>query len=231
MSVPGLTLREIHRLKVHIKDLETRLEQGPRAHKAHQTRVALAEDNLKKAQDVIKHIKVHIHEKETSVKAQQQSIAKLEKTEISNKKEYDALRAEIALANQHIRTLEDEILELMAEMEDKTKQVAELDKAVHKAKADAAVFATDHESKLAQFAADRISTLAQLVEVEKTLPEDIFVSYERQVAARGEDALSAIEGRICIACYTEITAQMLNELSRGAFVSCKNCGRMLYTVQ
>ena len=228
MSAPGSVFREVHRLKKHIKDLETRLEQGPRAQKAHQTKIAGAEEGLKKAHDAVKHLKVHIHEKEISVKATQQNIAKLEKTEISNKKEYDALRAEIAHANQHIRTLEDEILELMASLEEKTKEIAELDKALAKANADLALFAKEHEGKLAQFALERLAALAQLAEVEKSLPEEVLVSYQRLVIAMGENALSAVEGRICTACYTEVTSQMMNDLSRGASIHCKNCGRILY---
>ena len=46
MSTPGQILKDIHRLRRHIKDLETKLEQGPKAHKAHQLKVAQAEDAL-----------------------------------------------------------------------------------------------------------------------------------------------------------------------------------------
>src|SRR5437868_11749319 len=93
MATPADILKEIHRVKRHIKDLEAKLEQGPKAHKAHQLKVAGAEDVLLKTHDVSKHLKVKIHEKEVSVKAALQSIDKLEKTPVSNKKEYDALRA------------------------------------------------------------------------------------------------------------------------------------------
>jgi predicted nucleic acid-binding Zn-ribbon protein len=231
MSVPGFILRELHRLRKHIKDLEAKMEQGPRAQRAHQSKIAVAEENLKKTQEATRHLKVQIHDKETSIKGSQHNIAKLEKTEISNKKEYDALRAEIAQANQHIRALEDEVLDLMADLEEKTKQLPELEKGVQKAKADADQFAKDHESRLGRFAEDRLAALAKLEEVEKTLPEDLLPNYQRLVAARGEDALSPVEGRTCIACYTEITAQMANELNQGMFVYCKNCGRMLYMAQ
>lgn len=231
MSAAAEILREIHRLKKNIQDLENRIEQGPRAQKAHQNKLALAEENHKKMQDAIKHLKVHIHEKETSVKAVQQNILKLEKTEISNKKEYDALRSEIAAANKQIRSLEDEILDLMGDVEDKSKQLVEMEKAVQKTKTDAAQFAKDHEGKLARFAEERAAALTKLAEVENSLPEEILVSYQRLAAAKGEDALAPVEGRTCIACYTEITSQMQNDLLRGAFVHCKNCGRILYVAQ
>jgi predicted nucleic acid-binding Zn-ribbon protein len=48
------------------------------------------------------------------------------------------------------------------------------------------------------------------------------------VTAKGDDALAAVTGRSCSACYTEITAQNYNELVREQFVPCKSCGRILY---
>src|SRR5687767_12017221 len=107
MATPGQILKEINRLRRHVKDLETKLDQGPKAHKAHQLKVVQAEEALTKAQDGVKQLKVHIHEKEVSIKSVQQNIQKLEKTSVSNKKEYDALRSEIATANTSISKLED----------------------------------------------------------------------------------------------------------------------------
>ena len=68
----------------------------------------------------------------------------------------------------------------------------------------------------------------QLQEVEATLPEDVRPQYQRQVALRGEDALAPVQGRTCVACYTDITAQNFNELLMEQFVVCKSCGRILY---
>jgi predicted nucleic acid-binding Zn-ribbon protein len=228
MAAPAHILKDIHRLKRHIKDLEGKLEQGPKAHKAHQLKVAGAEDVLHKAQDGLKQLKVTIHEKEVSIKAAQQGIEKLEKTPVSNKKEYDALRSEIATAKNSIRKLEDESLEAMAELEDKTKLIPEGEKALQKAKADAAQFEKDHQERLNRWAEERRTALQQLAELEATLPEDIRGPYDRLVGSKWADAISGVQGRICVTCYTEVTAQMSNELQRGLFVICKNCGRMLY---
>jgi len=229
MATSGETIKEIHRLKRHIKDLETKLDQGPKALKAHQLRVAQAEEALQKARDGIKHLKAKILEKESAVKSQQAGKEKLEKTSVSNKKEYDALRAEVATAEKQIRKLEDEQLEAMAELEEKTKAGPETEKALAKAKADAAQFEKDHQEKLTRWAQERDTARTQLAAVEATLPEDIFLLYGRVAATRGVDGISAVQGRICVACYTEVTPQMSNELQRGLFVVCKNCGCMLYS--
>jgi predicted nucleic acid-binding Zn-ribbon protein len=229
MATPAQILKDIHRLKRHIKDLEAKLEQGPKAHKAHQLKVSGAEEVLHDAQEAVKHLKVKIHEKEVSIKASQQGIEKLEKTPVSNKKEYDALRIEVATANKSIRKLEDEILEAMAELEDKTKLIPETEKALQKAKADAAQFDKDHQERLTRWAEDRRTAFEQLGEVEATLPEDLRIIYDRMVGAKWADPISAVHGRICATCYTEVTPQMSNELQRGLFVICRVCGRMLYS--
>ena len=49
MAAPAHILKDIHRLKRHIKDLEAKLEQGPKAHKAHQLKVSAAEETLRRA--------------------------------------------------------------------------------------------------------------------------------------------------------------------------------------
>jgi predicted nucleic acid-binding Zn-ribbon protein len=231
MATPAQILKDIHRLKRHIKDLDAKLDQGPKAHKAHQLKVTQAEEALYKAQDGIKHLKVNIHEKEVSVKVAQQGIEKLEKTPISNKKEYDALRVEIATAQKAIHKLEDEILETMGELEDKTKAIPECEKVLQKAKAESAQFDKDHQVRLDRWSAERLSALAELRGVEGQLPEDLRIIYDRLSGSSWADAISAVHDRICANCYTEVTPQNYNELQRGLFVICKSCGRMLYAEQ
>jgi predicted nucleic acid-binding Zn-ribbon protein len=181
-----------------------------------------------KAQDGIKHLKVRIHEKEVSIKSAQQGIEKLEKTPISNKKEYDALRAEVATAKGSIGKLEDELLEAMGELEDKTRQIPEAEQALRKVKADAQQFEKDHQERLNRWSEERQSALRQLAEVEATIPDAVRAQYDRLVSNKWAEAISGVQNRICVTCYTEVTAQMSNELQRGLFVICKNCGRMLY---
>jgi predicted nucleic acid-binding Zn-ribbon protein len=230
MSGPASILREIHRLRRHIKDLDSKIDNGPRQLKAQQNKIAKDEENVKKAQDTLKHCKVHIHEKEVAIKSTQAEIQKYEKQlgEISTKKEYDALRLEIARARDHIKKIEDEILELMLELDEKDKLVPEAEKGVQKAKDDVAQFERDLKERLARFAEDKAKASAELRHIETTLPDEIRAQYDRLVSFKGEDSIAAVAGTNCTACYTEVTPQMANDLARGVFILCKNCGRMLY---
>ena len=230
MAGPGPILREIHRLRRNIAELTSAAESGPRQLKAQQNKIAKDEENVKKAQDIVKAAKVHIHDKEVSIKASQAEIAKYEKQlgEISTKKEYDALRLEISRAKEGIRKIEDDILVLMLEGDEKAKLVPEAEKAVKKAKDDLVVFERDLQERLKRYAEEKERAVEELKKVVATLPEDIKTHYDRMVGSKGEESIAAVEGQTCTACYTYVTAQMSNELKRGEFVVCKSCGRILY---
>lgn len=233
MPGPGPILREIHRLRRSVADLDSAIDNGPRQLKAQQNKIAKDEDSVKKAQDTLKQIKVKMHDKEVSIKATQSEIQKYEKQlgEISTKKEYDALRNEIAKAREHIKKIEDEILVLMLESDEKAQLVPEAEKAVKKAKDDLVQHERELDERLKRWAEERTRALAELKQVEATLADDVKAHYVRLVSGMGGDCIASVEGQTCTACYTDVTAQMANELMRGDFVLCKSCGRMLYAAQ
>jgi len=211
MPTPAAIFREIHRLRRYIRELDGRTDQGPRLRKAQ-------EDKL-------------IHQKEVSIRSTQDQIKKYEKQlrELnSNKKEYDALTAEIAQAKAAISRLEDETLDLMAKSEEQAAKLPELETALKKAKDDYARFDHDFAANLQRYADEKTRAQAELQAQEAALPDDFRPLYNRGVAAKGADALSGVQNGVCSACYTEVTPQMASELRRGSFLMCKSCGRILY---
>jgi predicted nucleic acid-binding Zn-ribbon protein len=224
------TLREIHRLRRHAKNLQDELNRIPLLTKAQHAKVARAETALTEAQEGLKKLKVSIHEKETTNKAIYQTIAKHKKqrNESSGKKEYDALSAEIAVEEHKAQKLEEEILAGMMEVEERTGKIPELEQGVKRAKQECAEFEKGIGERQTNLRTEFERAEADLKEVEVHLPDDIRPQYQRLVAARGEDAMAQVVNRGCVACYTEITAQLYNDLLAGRFVLCKNCGRLLY---
>jgi predicted nucleic acid-binding Zn-ribbon protein len=233
MSGPAATLREIHRLRKFVKELQGEIDRLPRALKAQQAKVARQEEAAKQAHETLKHLKVSVRDKEVQVKEAQQLAVKHEQqmNSASSKKEYDALKSEIAHDKKKGQDLEDEILRTLLEIDERTAQLPEADRAVEQAKREFAEFEKSHASRLAGLVEQLQQAKQGLKEVEASLPADVRAQYDRQITARGDDALSAVEGRTCVACYTEITAQNHNELVQEVFVICKNCGRMLYRAE
>jgi predicted nucleic acid-binding Zn-ribbon protein len=233
MPGPATTLRELHRLHRHAEDLRTQINRGPQTIKAHQEKTAKQEELLHQAQDSIKKLKVALHEKEVSLKAQQLVVAKHEKqlNEVSSRKEYDALHSEIESDKMSCTKIEDAMLEVMEEIEKRNLQIPEYEKGVKKGKEDTARVMDDVQTRRNDFT-DRLNeTLKSIHNVETSLPDDVRAMYDRLVAARGDSAMSSVQGRTCTACYTEITAQNQNDLMQEKLVLCKNCGRILYLAE
>jgi len=233
MPGPAAILRELHRLHRHAEDLRTQINRGPQTVKAHQEKTTKLEELLHQAQDSIKKLKVTLHDKEVSLKAQQQVVAKHEKqlNEVTSRKEYDALRSEIENDKKACAKIEDAMLEVMEEIETRNLQIPEYEKSVKKGKEDTAKVIDDVQTRRNEFT-DRLNeALKSIHEVEVSLPDDVRALYERLVAARGDSAMSSVQGRTCTACYTEITAQNHNDLLQEKLVLCKSCGRILYLTE
>jgi predicted nucleic acid-binding Zn-ribbon protein len=233
MPGPAAILKELHRLHRHAEDLRTQINRGPQTIKAHQDKTAKQEELLQQAQESIKKLKITLHEKDVSLKAQHQVVAKHEKqlNEATSRKEYDTLRVEIESDKKVCSKIEDEMLEVMGDIETRTLQIPEYEKAVKKTKEDTARVLSDVQTRRNEFT-DRLNeALKSIHDVEASLPEDVRALYDRLVAAKGDSAMASVVGRTCSACYTEITAQNENDLRQERLVLCKSCGRILYLAE
>jgi predicted nucleic acid-binding Zn-ribbon protein len=224
------TLRELHRLRRHIKGLQEEIDRVPLKIRAYNAKLTRQDDEVKAAHDAFKHLKVTIHEKEVTLKQTHQQIKKWEEQlrTISSKKEYDALNHEIAGARKTCGELEDAILEGMTQLEEQAAHIPELEKALKAGKDELGRFETTSKERVVVLGAELQQTQAQLKQVEETLPPDLRPTYDRQVASRGEDALSLARNNTCSACHSALTEQQRNDLLSGRLVLCKSCGRIVY---
>src|SRR5262245_19135450 len=93
---PAATLRELHPLRRHAKDLEEEIERLPRQVKAQQAKIATQEKVLRQTNDQVTKIKLGIKDKEGKLKDTHLLIAKYDKQKEAaaslGKNEYDALQ-------------------------------------------------------------------------------------------------------------------------------------------
>jgi predicted nucleic acid-binding Zn-ribbon protein len=230
MSGPAEIIREIHRLRRFARDLQEQIDRGPRQLQIQQARVKRQEDALHEAQDTLKKLKVQVHDKESSLKTTHAQVVKHkgQLNAAASKKEYDALAHELAAEQARFTQLEDEILAGMAEIEERTAQLPELDKSVQNARAEFKKFEAGAGERHAEWERQLNDTMVKLKEIEPNIPENVRTTYNRLVAGLGADAFAAVVDQNCGACYTSITAQQYTELLMQSFVVCKSCGRMLY---
>lgn len=230
--MPGVAdiLREIHRLRLHAREMQAEIDRNPIVLKAHRNRAAKVEETFREGQETLKKVKVSAHEKEVSLKSASGQLAKYEKQldTVVDTKQMEAFKHQIDHTKTTIATLEDEALAALGEIDERTAQLPELEKAAKQAKADLAAFERDQSERLARQSEELKSALAGLATAEGKLPAEMRPQYQRIVNAYGADSLASVEGNTCRHCHTHITSQQGIELLAGEFVLCKSCGRGLY---
>src|SRR5207253_218838 len=95
--------------------------------------------------------------------------------EVTDKKGYDALKHEIAAGQEQCRKLEDEILNNMTEIEERTARLPEQAKAVETAKAEYAQWEQVAKARNADQAEQMKQTQAQIQEAEAGVPAEVKV--------------------------------------------------------
>lgn len=231
MSTIAETLREIHRLRRHIKNLQAKLDEMPQKLRYHHEGVTYHENKLKDNQDAIKRLRLQAKENEMALGTTAEQIKKYEGqlSGIISKKEFDALQHEIAHARKKVTELEDRGLTTLTEIDERLGKVSELEKNIQQARTELAQYEQDSTQRRHNLSAELDQANQQLIAAETHLPPGDFQDrYQRLIRQKGEDAFAAVKKRSCQACYTEVTAQMHNELVSGNLAFCKSCGRIIY---
>jgi predicted nucleic acid-binding Zn-ribbon protein len=234
MSTPASPiLKELHRLRRHLRDLQSEIDLGPRVMKLQQQKLEAEQQAHNDAHGTLKRLKIQLKEDEVSLKATEQRLLKLaaDMNLAGSKKEYDAKQSEINQANGKKGEFEDAILTGMSEVEERTAGLPGVEKRWADAQAEFEQNQADARERLERLVADQKATQAELAETEKKLPPEIKGPYDRLVKSYGADALAAVVGRSCQHCRTAITEQQRLNLLGGAFMACSQCARILYLVE
>jgi predicted nucleic acid-binding Zn-ribbon protein len=234
MSTPvSPILKELHRLRKHLRDLQAEIDLGPRVMKLQQQKLTAEEQAHKDAHETLKRLKLQLKEDEVSLKATEQRLLKLaaDMNMAGSKKEYDAKQSEINQANVKKGEFEDAILSGMTQVEERTAGLPDVEARWTEAQKEFEQYKQDARERLERLVADQKASLAELAEVEKKLPPEIKSPYDRVVKTFGADGLAAVVGRSCQHCRTAITEQQRLNLLGGAFMTCSQCARILYLVE
>jgi predicted nucleic acid-binding Zn-ribbon protein len=232
MSVTDV-LRECHRLRKHIRELQKEIDLGPRVLKDRQDDLETERQTHKDHHDAITKLKLKQREDEGALKQTDTRLAKLEDqlTGISVQKEYDAKKSEIAMAQAKKGELEDAILASIMEIEEKTAAIPAVEKQWADAQAAFARYKVEAAERLEMLKNELASSTALLAKTEEGIPEDYKPRYDKLVKAHGPEAMAAVKNTNCQGCRTGLTDQRIIELRQGTFLQCPTCGKMLYLAE
>jgi predicted nucleic acid-binding Zn-ribbon protein len=230
MATLAELIRDMHRLHRLLRDLQQEIADAPRERAAELARLTHAETKLKEGQDRLKHLKVQVHERETTLKGLYQQTKKYEKQRetATSKKELDAFDHEIEHAKKQCSELEDKILQGLSDIDEQTAVIPVLERELAQVRQEVAQYEAQAGERLQRLERERDSAQQQLRALEETLPEDIVPTYRRLIKSMGAEAMAPLVDRVCQGCMTTQTLQRFYDLQAGRFITCSNCGRALY---
>jgi uncharacterized protein len=225
------TLRTLHRMHRQLEDLQGRLAAGPRRVAAAAAAVTAAEVRRQAALDAIKAARLAADGKQLQLKSAEAKIADLEGklNACKTNREYQTLRDQVAADRMATKVLEDEILEALERIDSLKPAVPEAEAAIRVAAQTKAAEEAKVAGEKDQLDAEVARIRGDLETLERELADDVRERYDRVVRHKGADGMAAVDGRSCGGCHQQITSNMLSELLAGRIVTCRSCGRLLYT--
>jgi predicted nucleic acid-binding Zn-ribbon protein len=231
-------------LDLQIHKLKVQRAEKPRQLASAEKKVAHAKDNLSAVQAEIKALKLEAAKRELTVKEHDAKAEKLQMQSMTAKKndEYQAFQKEISGVKADKLRVEDGLLDLMMQSEEKGKleklrqeelKTAEDEHAVAKKKLEAEMVVDDRDIR---------AQLAKRNAIATTTEKEIIRVYERVLAAKDDGiGLAGVskyeviedEGKVvywqCEPCGVGLNMQDVNLLMMGREIQlCRNCSRIMY---
>ena len=228
-------LKQLIRLQtvdLAIQELRARLDKFPGISKALDEKLKSAQAGLESAKDRAKMNQGNRKKLESEIGSIETKISKYrdQMMAVKTNDEYRALQHEIEHAQNAIRKIEDDILNLMMEAESSQ---GEIKAAEVRLKEDQQ--RVDHERKRLTEENQRDLTalesyLKERKEIEVSISSDDLVPrYERVRKARGGIAVAAARNEVCEICQVRIRPQVFQEIRRNdQIIACDACQRILY---
>jgi uncharacterized protein len=231
MGLTAETLRVLHRIHKQLADLRERAERGPRQIKAREAILAKMNEELAKIQAEAKAAKLRADHKQLLLKSGEDKISNLEAKLMAaqSNREYQALKDQVAADKMANSVLADEILEVLEKMDEYKLVLGEAQAKINATKDDLGKSQNLVREQNQSLETDIKRLEVELVTAEQGLPDDFREVYIRIVRSRGADAMAEVESEVCLGCSVRLTPNMSAEVSMGRAVTCKSCGRLIYS--
>jgi uncharacterized protein len=227
-------LKQLIRLQsvdTSIQELRGRIDRFPGISKALDEKLRSAQAGLDAAKDKTKNNQTQRKKLEADITAIEAKISKYREQMLSVKtnEEYRALQHEIEHAQNAIRKIEDEILNLMQEAETSQAEIktAEARLKEDQQKVNVERTALGEENKRDISALD--GYLQERKEIENSISSDLIPRYERVRKHRGGIAVAPARDYVCEVCQVRIRPQVFQEIRKNdQIIACDACQRILY---
>lgn len=231
MSLDYELLRVLHHKLQMQTELKSQIERGPKkillaksTEEKFEQEMAVAKESLTKAKMAADERQLHLGEREAKVVDLKNRLNAAE-----SNREYQLLKDTIAADEQANSVLADEIFEMLEKIDQLEIELATAKENYAKAQDETKKMVSRIEQELVVQKAELAEVESQIAEREAKIPVDIKPTYQRQVNAKQDNALSFAKNKeTCGNCNQRLTAQIQSDLTMQKAVFCKGCGALMY---
>jgi len=224
-------LIRLQTIDLAIQELRARIDKFPGISKALDEQLKAAQAGLEHAKEKAKDNQSNRKKLESEISSIESKISKYrdQMMAVKTNEEYRALQHEIEHAQNGIRKIEDEILNLMMEAESSQGDVKT---AETRLKEDQLKVDRDRK-QLTEVNKQDLSALEAYLkerkEIEPLISSDLLPHYERVRKHRGGIAVGPARNEVCEICQVRIRPQVFQEIRRNdQIIACDACQRILY---
>ncbi len=214
-----------------MRTLRHELDALPEEKAAKQRLIAAAAGRLELSKHRAKEIEVAKKALEVEASAKRDQIARYKNQQLQTRKneEFSALAHEIATAEKAVSDVEDRELVLMEEAEALRPEIAAAEQAHREDKSKLESQIAVLAEKSVNLAARIADLEAARTTAAAGVDEDLLDRYSRLFATKNGLAVVALEHDVCTGCHMKVTTQTAVELRGGkSIVACPQCGRILH---
>ena len=227
----SLALQQLHQLLEQLEDAQTQLARGPRRVAAAQKKTRLADQASADQKEQIRMLRKAADEKTLSLKSREAEISRLQVrlNEVSSNREYDIIQAQLESEKSASNNLEDEILSLLTQIDEATEELLLLQSETGSCLRRTIEIEEEVSGNELGILKEIQRLETEVAEAEGTIPQgEARTVYRRLRNSMNSGALSEVKNSFCLACNTSVTAQYCVQIKIGEFVTCRECGRILY---
>jgi len=224
-------LVQLHQVDSDIAKLKSQRELLPVSLRRIETRLSRQRQTIEEKKTHLKALRSESHSKETIIRGIDEEIKKfnIQLNTTRNNKEYSAVQTEIAGKKADSSRIEDQVLALMAEIEDVEHQIREVETNVAQVQRERDEEAKGVEKDLKDLDGRIAARQATRATLAASVDEGLLTEYERIASKKGASALAAVVSNTCQGCFMQLPPQFGNVLRGGRqVVRCPSCGRLLY---
>jgi predicted nucleic acid-binding Zn-ribbon protein len=151
-------------------------------------------------------------------------------SKFKSNRDFAVLLHEIQTAEEHVRTEEDKILDIMEEAEGLDKDIKTAEQAMLHRCAELQEEIRQATESVPRIEAELVKLRDEKIAVESQVDSDLLFRYRRIAEVRKGVALAEAKDELCSVCHVRIRPQMYADLLRTENIqACDSCSRILFT--